>query len=65
MYSDIIPRLQKLEPKLSAPKTFFSDIEEGVMMMENLKTMGFYIIDKQKGEKNLDLFFQHNSNRYI
>ena len=52
MYSDLIPKLQKLEPRLSAPKTFFADHEEGIIIMENLKKKGYYIIDKQKGLLN-------------
>ena len=49
MYTDLVPKLQAIEPEISAPMTFYADNEEGVMVMENLKKMNYYIIDKQKG----------------
>ncbi len=50
MYADLVPRMQLMEPKVSAPKTFFADAKAGVMMMENLKKLGYYIPeDKVKG----------------
>ncbi len=49
MYTDIMPKLKRLEPKLNAPATYYASLEEGVMMMENLKKMGYDIIGAQRG----------------
>ena len=50
MYADLVPRMQQMEPRVSAPRTFFADSEAGVLMMENLKKLGYYIPeDKVKG----------------
>ena len=49
MYMDLVPKLSKLEPKLRGPRTFYGDNDEGVMIMENLKKVGYTIIGKEKG----------------
>ena len=49
MYTDLIPKLSRLDSALSCPKTYFADNEEGIIVMENLKKKDFYIIDKQTG----------------
>ena len=49
MYTDLVPKLHELESRISTPKTFFADEEEGIMIMENLKKMDFYIINKETG----------------
>ncbi len=49
MYTDIMPKLKRLEPRLNTPATYYASLEEGVMMMENLKKMGYDIIGTQRG----------------
>ena len=51
MYQKALPQIVKVgeevAAKLNFPKVFFTDVEAGVMIMENLKTQGFYM--KKKG----------------
>lgn len=51
MYGHIVPELQRLEPRISAPKTYYYEPteKEGILVMENLKEQGFGLIDKVKG----------------
>ncbi len=49
MYMDLVPKLSKLEPGLKGPLTYYGDNDEGVMLMENLKKVGYGIIGKEKG----------------
>ncbi len=48
MYTDIMPKLRRLEPRLNALATYYASLEEGIMMMENLKKMDYDIIGTQR-----------------
>ena len=53
MYKTIIPRLHELQAEsqtpISAPKCFYAEETEGVLIMENLKMDQFELIDKTQG----------------
>lgn len=57
MYQKVMPALMKIErdhnltPTLSIPLCFYGDEEEGVLVMENLKTLGYYMTDMKEGER--------------
>ncbi len=51
MYTLVIPRLRELDPRIAAPRTFYADDGQGVMVMENLKTRGYTIPDRIKGDE--------------
>jgi len=50
MYSTILPACAKMDPRITSPKCFYSDVDAGVLVMENLKVSGYDIADKAKGE---------------
>ena len=49
MYTKIVPAIQRFDVELKVPKVYLADTEEGIMIMENLKTQGFYMGDKVNG----------------
>ena len=53
MYSKVIPSLNAIygEEVIQAPKVYYSSIKNGVLIMENLKTKGFFITGKRVGLK--------------
>ena len=51
MYADIAPKLQKLNGKLSTPRTYFADVDNGIMVMENLKLKEYNLKDKVEGKQ--------------
>ncbi len=49
MYTDLMPKFRLLEPRLMSPETYYADVGEGVMMMENLKKKGYGIVGRERG----------------
>ena len=55
MYQRLLPALAKIEEKnqlttkLSAPASFYGNSGEGVLVMEDLRVLGYYLVDKAKG----------------
>ena len=49
MYSKVLPGLKALDSNVESPDAFYVNEDEGVMVMENLKTKGYGIPDKDKG----------------
>ena len=49
-YTDIFPRLMALEPGLNPPKTFYSDSEQGILVMEDLRREGYKMVNVVQGK---------------
>ncbi len=49
-YTRILPELRKFDNIISVPKCYYSNLKEGVIILENLKIPGFEMMDKTKGK---------------
>ena len=56
MYTEMVPNINKLlkdqDEQILIPKTFYADYENGLLIMENLKKLGYVMIDKAIGKKS-------------
>lgn len=56
MYEKVLPKLRliedqyQLEPRLGVPLTLYSDAHKGVLILENLKSLGYALVPKDVGE---------------
>ena len=56
MYDKILPALAKLEEekkfakRISAPKAFFVSLDDGIIVMENLKKQDYFMIHRKDGK---------------
>ncbi len=51
IYTDLLPKLRALEPKLNPPKTFYSDCGEGILVMGDLRREGYKMVNVVEGER--------------
>ena len=52
MYKEILPSIMKYSEdknKISFPRTYYSNDEEGVLFMDNLRSEGYEMVDKSIG----------------
>jgi hypothetical protein len=50
LYTDLIPKLRRLDPSITVPECYYGNAEEGILVMEDLKKQGYATIDKTVGE---------------
>jgi hypothetical protein len=63
-YQDL--RSQKGMNKLALPKVYLTNVEEGIIVMENLKTQGYSMLNRLGGEGMLHgLFLEHSNIKLI
>jgi hypothetical protein len=48
-YFELFPELSKLDASISVPRALCGSLEDGALIMENLKLSGFVMQDKNKG----------------
>ena len=68
VYNDIIPPMRKLEQgemRLSVPKVYFANMDEGFIFMENLKQNGFAMVDKSSGDDKMLFLVLISISNYI
>jgi hypothetical protein len=56
---EIIPALQQKDSNINTPICYYGSIEEGILIMENLKEQGFDIKDKRKGDSFINFNTQY------
>ena len=65
MYTEIVPALNKMieDPShyITVPKSFYSDSENGILVMDNLKKKNYFMIDKVVGRRNKNIYIAHVS----
>jgi hypothetical protein len=50
-YMNLLPTLKTLDPALRVPTAYYGNVEEGVMVMEDMKRRGFVML-RQSGESS-------------